>query len=176
MAVVIFTLSCEEKDVKLYPVFEESAIITIDESDFEEHAIITASTIDNAIADVADLDKIEDIMLEAIWLEVRPKAGNTATSMTVDLKIKSWNSDLYLYVVDDYVIPVEAKKITLLQGLVPAGVNELKDQLDAFSKGSALGNIDFETEGTVSPKDEVVDVEIEIYVRGTVVYKETIGL
>ncbi len=176
LMLLIMAWGCEEKDILLYPTIEESGVFSITTSGFEEKVVIPVSEINDAIYDVSDGSSINEIILEAIWVEVTPKQGNTATRVSMDLSIQSWSTKEFIGVVEGFEVTIgdEPMKVAVVKGLQEAGVNELKLQLNEIAKGNGWQDVVFETEGVVTPPDGVINVDIEVFVRGTLVYAETI--
>jgi len=173
---LILVMGCDEKEIKLYPSIEEGAEFSITTASFEKLVTIPLYQISEAINDVVEEGEIEKVSLEAIWMEIDPQAGNTATSVSLDLSIKSWSTHTFIKVVDDMVIPINNKpaKITLVQGLQMVGIDELKEQLNAIASGSGMDDLIFEAEGDVTPEGGLIDVNVKVFVRATIVYSQSI--
>ncbi|MCG8580779.1 MAG: hypothetical protein MI866_12730 [Bacteroidales bacterium] len=176
LMLVIMAWGCEEKDILLYPTIEESGNFNISTSGFDEMVVIPVSEINNAINDVSDGASINEVILEAIWVEITPKQGNTATKVSMDLSIQSWNTQEFINVVEGFEVSIgnEPSKVAIIQGLQQAGIDELKLQLNEIATGNGWQDVVFETEGVVTPPGGVINVDVEVFVRGTLVYAETI--
>ncbi|MCU4175990.1 hypothetical protein [Carboxylicivirga sp. N1Y90] len=174
-ALVIGMSACEEKEINLYPSIEESAKVDITTGDFEESAIIYSSAISNAVDEAVDGDgDIERVVIEGIWFELTPKSKNTAQSMTVNLSIKKWGTEEYEAILDDFTFDIKEGKVNFIKELKAAGILVLKEQINALALGTASNDIKFEIEGDVTPEGSEVNVELEVFVSGTVVYGTTI--
>jgi len=177
VAVIIGLISCEEKEISLYPNFEESATFRIDTDGFEKKAVINASRISSAVNDAVDDEgAIERIVLEGIWFELSPNKANTASKLTIDFGIQSWDTDVYLPILDDFEFEIKEGKLVFLKHLQAAGVNELKKQINAIAKGSVGGDLVFKAEGVVSPEGSTVDVDVEVFINATVIYTSTVTI
>ncbi len=177
MGLMIGLVSCEEKEISLYPNFKESVKFNINTEGFEKNVVINSSQINDAVKDVVDDDgSVEKVILEGIWFEVSPKTGNTATDMVVDFYIKSSNSDIYLPVLEDYNFAIKQGKVNFIKYLQKTGVDELKKQLNAIAKEETMENIGFKASGTVTPAGSKVDVDIEVFINASVVYKNVVGM
>lgn len=177
VAVVIGLISCEEKEISLYPNFEESATFRIDTDGFEKKAVINASKISSAVNDAVDDEgAVERIVLEGIWFELSPNEENKASEVVVDFGIQSWDTDAYLPILDGLKIEIKEGKLVFLDKLQAAGVNELKKQINAIAKGSVGGDIVFKAEGDVSPEGSRVDVDVEVFINATVIYTSTVTI
>lgn len=173
-ALIIGMSACEEKEINLYPSIEESAIVNISTGDFEESATIYSSAITDAVNEAVDGGDVERVVIEGIWFELTPKSNNTAQSMTVNLRIKKWGSEEYEAILDDFTFDIKDGKVNFINELKADGILVLKEQINAMALGTASGDIKFEIEGDVTPEGSEVNVDLEVFVSGTVVYKTTI--
>nr|WP_319398678.1 hypothetical protein [uncultured Carboxylicivirga sp.] len=178
LGVIILGLNaCEEKEVSLYPSFQESAVFNIKTESFEYAATIDASVISEAVNDaVEDNESIERVVIEGLWFELTPKEDTSDKSITLDFDIKSWDSDEYIPVLDDLTFDIKKGKVLFLDKLKENGVAELKDQINAIAKGLGQRDVSFKVSGEVSPQGGVVDVELKVVVNATVIYKTEIGM
>jgi len=173
--IALCVIACEEKEISLYPSIEESVSIDIKTSSFEESATINGFDINESVNDVVEGDgKIERIIIEGIWFELTPKSTNTAKSIVLNFDIKSWANDSYLSILKNYQFDIKPGKVVFIKELQIDGANELRRQINAIVKGVSGGDMKFEVEGEVSPVQSVVDVELEVFISGTVIYKGTI--
>ncbi len=177
LAIMLGMIACEEKDISLFPSFEESAKFNINTNSFEEDATIYSSVISDAVIEATDGEGgVERLVLEGLWFEVTPNSGNTAQAMTLTFQIKSWATDEYLPILEDFTFTVNSGKVNFLKELKSEGVIELKNQLNAIAKGLPSSDIKFESEGIVTPEGGTVDVDVEVFVNATVVYTTTVGI
>lgn len=179
MALVMTMVACEEKEISLYPSFEESATFNIntESGSFLENAIIYSSDINKAVNDVKDDGGILDrIVIEGIWFEITPKSANTAQSMEVSFQIRSWDTDKLLPILKDFSFDIKAGKVNFIKHLSAEGITELKRQLNAIAKGLPSDDIEFVTEGGVLPDGSRVDVDVEVFVNATVILSTTVGI
>jgi hypothetical protein len=171
MFVFVLILSgCETKEINVFPVFEESIKFKINSSDFNYTGVIKASDIMDAIDGIVeDEDDISKVLLEEVWFEVRPETANSASSLNVDLSIRSWIDNNSKKVLDDYGVKIGTTNSIepVLAGLQDEGVSELLHQLTQIVKG-AENDIRISVDGVAIPDGTVADLELELFIRGTV--------
>jgi len=177
LLLVVGLVSCEEKEVFLYPNFSESATFNIKTDGFEYGATIDASAISDEVNDaVEDEGSIDRVVLEGLWFEVTENSGNTADKLTIDLKIKENGSDEYLYILKGYEFEIKNGKVVFLDKLVPEGVLALKNQINDIALGMSSGDVAFKAVGETTPEGSEVDVKVEVFVNATVVYTTDVGM
>jgi len=178
MSAILFITACDEKDVNLYPSFNESIKVLIKEQgSINESGLMSSSDINKEI-DNLDLDEsgtIKSVNVEGIWIVVEELGDNTAQSLSLSIGIRDWNGGME-YIVESYtlVIPTTKTTINLPEYLKTDGVNELKDQLSSVIVDGVLKDIQFDVEGIASPSGSVIHIELEIVVKGAVVFSQTI--
>ncbi|WP_282039547.1 hypothetical protein [Saccharicrinis aurantiacus] len=175
----ILLIACDEKEIKLYPTIEHDAtIIVADNGNFEKQAIIYASTINESIQDLEFEDAgIEDVYIEGVWINVKTLGMNEADTIALDLTIKENNQLKYLLDNYELVIPDDEEEIFLPDYLQKEGVDALHNLLkDIVVSGAADTDIEFLAMGQASPEDSYINVELEILIKGTVVFSQTIGV
>ncbi|MCW3788818.1 hypothetical protein [Plebeiibacterium sediminum] len=177
---VLFT-ACEEKDIKLYPSFEESTIVNVNTTgEFEEYTTIYASQINDAVNDLEleEDGEIESVAVEGIWMVVKPLSGNTATSATVNVTIKAGDQD-YKPLLKNYVVDIPSVETTYYfpEYLDKNGIALLKARLNNIVvDGILTDDIDLKVSGNTTPENSTVKLEIEIFVKGSVVFVQTVEL
>ncbi|WP_430932544.1 hypothetical protein [Saccharicrinis sp. 156] len=175
---VLLLNACEEKDIRLYPSFEESSVFTINEQGyFEEEESISYFNILDAISDLEIEDgEIEDVTTEGIWIVITKLSGNTAESVTVDLSVGTENSGSQNLLKNLTIpIPDETTEIFLSSDLIKAGVNLLNSLFyNVIVGGSSVDDIEFELSGTTNPANSTVNIMLEVFVKEGVVVKQTI--
>lgn len=175
----ILLIACDEKEIKVYPTIEHNAtIIVADNGDFEKQAVIYASTINEGIQDL-DFDDaaIEDIYIEGVWIKVKTLSMNEADKIALDLTVKENNQLKYLLDNYELVIPDVEEEIFLPDYLQKEGVDALHNILNNIVvNGAADTDIEFMAMGQASPEDSYINVELEILIKGTVVFSQTIGV
>jgi hypothetical protein len=180
-ALMVVALGCDEKEMKLYPTIEESTIVTVEEKGyFEKDAILKVTDIKQAIADLEleEDGQIESISIEGVWFVVTPLANNTAQKVSLDLLIAGWGGG-EMQLLDDLELPVPTKETTihLHQALKRAGVVELRKQMNAVvTNGVIGGDIKMKLEGTPFPEESMLHLQIEVVVRGTIVFTQTVTM
>ncbi|TLX77037.1 hypothetical protein E9993_04970 [Labilibacter sediminis] len=180
IAAVLVVASCKQKELNLYPSFEESASMTIDETgSFEEEGAISASDIHKAI-DELDLDEdgsITDVSVEGIWIVIEQLQGNTAQSFNLDIVIDDWMGG-EKYILDDFEVNIPPQKSTINfpKKLKKEGVLELNRQLIDIILMGGSRSISFTAEGDAIPEGSMIKVRLELYVKGSVVFTQIVDL
>jgi len=176
---VLLFISCEEKDVRLYPsIINKAKVIVNQQGAFDKSAQISTSEISNSISDV-ELDAsgvIEDITTENVSLKVKRLSGNKAESVKLDLSIEV-NESGDKYILDDFVftIPENEAEYNISKSLKSEGVRELTKQLfNVVVNKNTDTDIEFSFEGTPTPENSNINVEIEIKLQNGLVFKQTI--
>jgi hypothetical protein len=182
--ILLFTLAfvlnaCNVENIRLYPSFEESTILTIDEeTDFYEELIIPSSDIYASITelDLDDSGTIEDINIEGIWIVITPLTNNTAQWVTLNLSIKVDEYDQE-WMLNNYTITIPDKTTTiyLASDLIKSGVHALNTQMyKLIVSQSTFKDIEFEISGYTTPTNSTINVSIELFIQSGLVYHQTI--
>ncbi len=177
---VLFT-ACDEKDIRLYPSFEESTIVNVNSiGEFDESTIIYASQINDAVNDL-DLEEdgeIERVAIEGVWVVVTPLDGNTAESVMLNVDIAS-GSSITKPLLKNYKIDVPSKETVyyLPDDLDSDGVVVLKSRLNSIVVDGELTNdVDLFLYGSPSPEYSTIKLQIEVFVKGCVVFVQTVDM
>lgn len=178
ISVILLITSCDEKNINLYPSFKQSAKVFINnQGAVNENCFISSSEINKAIDDL-DLDEsgaIKSVNVEGIWIVVEKLSENTAQSVNLSISIRDWYEG-EKYIIEDYPldIPNTKTEIYLPTYLKRYGVDEVKNQLSSLIIDGALKDIQFNVVGMPFPNESVVHVELEIFVKGSVVFSQTL--
>jgi len=179
--IAVLLTACGEKDIRLYPTFEESTIVNVNSSgEFEEYGTIYASEINNAVNDLEleEDGEIESVAIEGLWVVVTPLNGNTAESVTLNVDIKEGES-VTKAILKNYKIAVPTTETTyyLPDDLDKNGVAVLKARLNSIVVDGVLtDNVDLALTGEPTPENSTIKLQIEIFVKGSVVFVQTIEM
>ncbi len=173
--------ACDEKDIRLYPSFEESAVVNVDSTgDFEEYTTIYASEINDAVNDLEleEDGEIESVAIEGVWVVVTPLAGNTAEKATLNVDIAAGES-VTKSLLKNYVIEIPSKETTyyLPDDLDKNGVAVLKARLNSIVVDGVLtDDVDLTLYGAPTPAESTIKLKIEVFVKGSVVFVQTVEM
>lgn len=178
ISILIFLTSCEEKYIYLYPSFKENTSVTLNSTGaFSEGGLISASEIKSAIDDL-DLEEsgaIDAVSVEGLWLIVEKLSNNTAQTVNLNLDIEN-GAGGESKILDDFVLNIsnERDTVNLPNELKEDGISEIKKQLSSIILDDDANDIQFNLTGTAESIESVVNIKVEIYVKGSVVFKQTI--
>lgn len=177
--ILLLLNACDEKEVRLYPSFQNSVVYTLDsQGSFDLEESISSVEILDAVNDL-DLDEsdmIEDITTEGIWIVIKKLDGNVAESAQMDVSIGVDGISMGL-LLDDYKfnIPADTETFYVSSSLIKLGVKALSSQFrDIIINRISDGDVDIRIEGFTVPSGSKLNIEIEIFVKQGLVIKQTI--
>lgn len=170
MIILLLVISCDE-EVTLVASFEESGSVQVEADDFSELITISGSSVQSAVNEAKDEEgRVEMVVLEGLLLNVSDRSENTASSMQINIEILSWETNNYLPILDEFDIGIPDENVPVIENLEASGVSALKTQLNQLATGSSSRDIEFIIRGSVTPVGATVRANVEIWVKGSVVY------
>jgi hypothetical protein len=135
MAVVGLLMGCDDKEIKLYPSFTQTAEAIIHhDGNYNEFADIYVTEIRNAIDDLDTDGGITDVMIEGIFLDVTKNAAsgytsNSASATTSNIILTGWDGNEYILIENLSInLNSETQEINLQNSLKKAGVKQIREK------------------------------------------------
>jgi hypothetical protein len=182
MAVVGLLMGCDDKEIKLYPSFTQTAEAIIHhDGNYNEFADIYVTEIRNAIDDLDTDGGITDVMIEGIFLDVTKNAAsgytsNSASATTSNIILTGWDGNEYILIENLSInLNSETQEINLQNSLKKAGVKQLRDILLAIAQNnvpSSKEKVGIRLTGIPTPSNGYINAKMELRIKVVVEYSE----
>lgn len=184
ITVIALLMSCDAKEVNLYPSFTHTAEVVVNQEGAYDEAIdIFVSEISEAIADLDTDGGILDVMIEGMFLEVTPNAAsgvpeNSASRITSSIVLTDWNGGEHLLIEDLSIELTEVtQEVNLQSSLRKAGVKQFRDILFAIAQNdipAGKEKVGVRLTGSPTPSGSYINVELKLKIKIVVEYKTDI--
>jgi hypothetical protein len=173
-------MSCDIKDVKLYPSFTHNAEVIVNhEGNYIEFIDIQVSEIKDAMAGLDTEGGITDVMIEGIILDVTKNAAigspdNSASSITSNIVLTGWDGVEYILIENLSInLDQDTQEINLQSSLRKAGIKQFRDILFAIAQNSIPSGkekVGIRLTGTPTPANAYINAKLEIRIKVVVEY------
>ena len=179
-AVLPLFMSCSACENKLFHFsvpFPVPHTFNIDDADgtFTETTTVTA----NDILDALDLPTESDICIKKVeirGISLKPVVleGNGASTVTVSGRVSE--DGQFLYAFQDYSLPLPTNAVSsfVVDQLIDAGINRIKDKIEGFILGLDSQSFDIVFSGNSNPAGSRILADVTLTIEGTISYDECV--